>query len=54
MENLSIHYKPYSLAFSSLITRNCHFFATVSRYQQPVVRVGFVMDKMTLGQVSLR
>jgi putative component of membrane protein insertase Oxa1/YidC/SpoIIIJ protein YidD len=54
MENLPIHYTPYSLACSSLITRICHFVVTVSRYKQPAVRVGFVMDKMTLGQASLR
>ena len=54
MENLPIHYTPYSLACSSLITRSCRFFVTVSGYQQPAVLVGFVMDKMTLGQVSPR
>jgi len=53
MENLPVQYTPSSLACSSLITRSCHFFVTVSRYEQPVVRVGFVMDKMTLGQFSL-
>jgi hypothetical protein len=54
MENLPIHYAPYSLACSTLITPSCHFFVTVSRHQQPAVHVGFVMDKMTLGQVYLR
>ena len=44
------HYTVYGLACSrSLITRT----VTFSRFQEQVIRVGFVVDKMTLGHVSL-